>query len=188
MKSVRTENRSYCASPATITAEFRCCNSWSNPMLVVEVTVPPPATGGRFRFEVRFRFANHTYGARLKVQPDGLAAGCAGVAGCCAWTPDATPTTSNPVKTPAITIRRNIRRPPCPNMVSTILPDLAKRDLRQDGTCKQYEADQHSGCRSAGHRGYPMQFLPMIITLPSRPLDALSVFGKAAKNRRPLRP
>src|SRR5271165_4275538 len=108
-KSVRTENRSYCASAATIVAKLMWVNSSPNPTDVVEVTVPPPVAGGRFRFAVALRLANHTYGATLKVQPDALAAGCAGLVGCCARTPDVAPAASSPARTAAQTSRRAVR-------------------------------------------------------------------------------
>src|SRR5580704_11509496 len=60
MKSVRTENRSYCASAASIAPKLMWSTTSPNPSDVVEDTVPPPAAGGRLRFVVTLRLANHT--------------------------------------------------------------------------------------------------------------------------------
>jgi hypothetical protein len=54
-------------------------------------------------------FANHTYGATSKLQPEGFGAGCPRLIGCCARAPDVTPVAIIIVRAAAMRIRFNIK-------------------------------------------------------------------------------
>src|ERR1700684_1416446 len=60
MKSVKTENRPYCASAATIVAKFRFDTRSPKPIDVVADTVPPSA-GGRLKFRFACTLGIHKY-------------------------------------------------------------------------------------------------------------------------------
>src|ERR1700722_6604050 len=108
MKSVRTENRSYRASAATIVAKFKCDTKSPKPIDEFADTVPPSA-GGRLKFRVEWTLGIHRYGATSKVQPDGPGGDSPEPIGCCAFAVDVPPAASTTIRTPAVTIRFNIK-------------------------------------------------------------------------------